>query len=722
MGFLSEGIYFLLAAIIAVPICKRLGLGSVLGYMAAGIIIGPLVLGLIERDENIQHIGELGVVFLLYIIGLELKPSRLWTLRRSVFAVGGAQVLLTGAVLSFLAWLLGQAIGPGIVIGFALAMSSTAFALQMLSERNEMTTEHGRSAFGILLFQDLAVIPLLAIVPLLSFGVGANTVADVAEDMGVNPSVVDIVTTTVSDTVDDLAGEPVDLEGHGEVVPADTAVTLSDDKQLDIHDNPADSLAHNPAHPAHETSHAAARDAENDTGHDAAHGHASEESGENALRIAPIPQESLLWKIGEALLVILGVFVIGRYLLRYVLRAVAYTNNHELFTALSLLTVLGTALLMEYVGLSMALGGFLAGVLLADSEYRHQLESDIEPFKGLLLGLFFIATGMMLRIEPIIEQPVLMAALVVGLVGIKAAILYGVGRISGMRSGAALALAATLCQGGEFAFVIFIQAVAVGSLQQEVADLLIVVVTLSMVITPILIMLLSYWQKRREKAAEPEPDMPDMPYTPQVLIAGFGRFGQITARILAGHKIPFTALESSASQVDYVKQFGNKAFYGNPGRIELLRAAHAADAKVLVIAVDDIPTSLKIAEMARKHFPHLTVIGRARNRQHYYQLRELGVAIIRRETFGSALEVASNVLQNLGFSETDAENSVRMFRESDESRLEDAFADWTDDEKMRELARKAAAELQELFTQDAQAETSAGDEVEYPAETAQKAT
>lgn len=696
MEFLTDAIYFLLAAIVAVPICKRLGLGSVLGYMLAGIVIGPLVLGLIEDAESVQHTAELGVVFLLYIIGLELKPSRLWTMRRSVFAVGGAQVLLTGVALSAIAWLLGQAIGPGIVIGFALAMSSTAFALQMLSEREEMTTEHGRAAFGVLLFQDLAVIPLLAIVPLLSIGVGTSTMAEVAEDIGANPIVVETVTETVADTVDDLAGEQLDLAAHGEVLSLDA-------NSLDNH-----ALVTDDSYAATPITHAKA-DVDVHVQY--------AEVGENALHIAPVPQESLLWKILEALLVVLGVYVVGRYLLRYVLRYVAYTNNHELFTALSLLTVLGTALLMEQVGLSMALGGFMAGVLLADSEYRHQLEADIEPFKGLLLGLFFIATGMMLSLDPVVEQPLLMTALVLGLVSIKGFILYGIGRLSGMQGAAALALAATLCQGGEFAFVIFIQAVSSGSLQAGVADLLIVVVTLSMVITPLLVMLLSAIQKRRARRAETQaiqPDLPEVQEVPQVIIAGFGRFGQITARILAGHKIAFTALEKSVEQVDYVKKFGNEVYYGDPGRIELLRAAHADEAKVLVIAVDNTDTALRIAVMARQHFPNLTVISRAKNRQHYYQLKELGVKIINRETFASALEVAASVLQQLGFSREDAAKTVQMFRDSDEARLEENFADWQDDEKMQAHARLAAIELQKLFTQDAQAEA-VDDEVEYPA-------
>jgi glutathione-regulated potassium-efflux system ancillary protein KefC len=430
---LLDVMVFLVGAVIAVPLFKRFGLGAVLGYLVAGVIIGPWGLGLIEDVDDILHFAELGVVMLLFIIGLELQPSRLWALRRLVFGYGGAQWLLTGGLIAAIGLGFGLSLGTALLVGLVLALSSTAFALQLLAERNDLPKRYGRMAFAVLLFQDLAVVPLLAIVPLL---------------------------------------------GN----QADTAVPLA--------------------------------------------------------------------TIAKAIGILVLVIVAGRFLLRHVLRIVALSRVREILTATALLVVLGTAMLMEQAGLSMALGAFLAGVLLADSEFRHQLEADIEPFKGLLLGLFFMAVGMSLNLGLIVDTPMAVATVVILLIGIKFAVLFGLGKWVGLDTPSARRLGLVISQGGEFAFVVFGVAVGVGALEQGLSELLIVAVSLSMVLTPLLLLI-----EDRASAVPPIDDnydaMPDE-HAP-VIIAGFGRFGQITARVLGAKRIGFTALEVNQEQVDFVR-------------------------------------------------------------------------------------------------------------------------------------------------------------------------
>ncbi|MDH3640248.1 MAG: monovalent cation:proton antiporter-2 (CPA2) family protein, partial [Gammaproteobacteria bacterium] len=423
MSVLTEAVVFLGAAVVAVPVFKRLGFGAVLGYLTAGIVIGPAGLGIIRDVDNILHFAEFGVVLLLFVIGLELQPSRLWVMRKSVFGLGGAQVLVSAVLLGTAALLLGLDPTAAVVVGFGLSLSSTAFALQMLAEKKQLTTRHGRTSFSILLFQDLAVIPLLALIPLLGGG-----------------------------------GEPGGVD------------------------------------------------------------------------------RALVFAIIKAVAVIVVVVVGGRYLIRYVFRFIAATETHEVFTALALLTVIGTALLMHWVGLSMALGAFLAGVLLADSEYRHALEADLEPFKGLLLGLFFIAVGMSVNLALIRSEFLQVMGLVVGLLLLKVLVLFGIGRVSGMSARSASSLAAALPQGGEFAFVIFGVAVAAGVLSRDLVGLLIVVVTLSMVLTPFLFSGNALIQSRLAGRPATDYEHPDEQEN-HVIIAGFGRFGQIVARILRAKRI-----------------------------------------------------------------------------------------------------------------------------------------------------------------------------------------
>ncbi|MCR9261137.1 MAG: monovalent cation:proton antiporter-2 (CPA2) family protein [Pseudomonadaceae bacterium] len=577
-------IVLLTGAVIAVPVFKLLGLGSVLGYLAAGALIGPWALGLIDDVDDILHFAELGVVMLLFIIGLELKPARLWALRRSIFGFGSAQLLLSALLIGAFAYLLGHTLQIALLIGLVLALSSTAFALQLLAERGELTQRHGRSAFATLLFQDLAVVPLLALVPLLG------------------------------------------------------------------------------------------------------------DSSSNGFQ----------WQtVALAFGTVVGVVFLGGWVLKNLLKIVARSRVREILTATALLTVLGTATLLEHAGLSMALGAFLAGVLLADTEFRHQLEADIEPFKGLLLGLFFIAVGMSMNLGLIAEQPFDILTMVIALVSIKFLVLFALGKWQGLENASARRLGWVLSQGGEFAFVIFGVAVTTSVLPGSTAELWIVVVSLSMLTTPLLMFLEDrVWNK---KAPEEPYELPDDD-EPRVIIAGFGRFGQIIARVLSAKKIPFTALDASQEQVDFVKQYGNKIYYGDASRLDLLEAAGADKASLFVLAIDEAEPSLRTAALVSKHFPHLKIYARAHNRKHAYQLMDLGIEIIRRDTFHSALSLTEAVLTGLGYSASRAQHSVEAFKAKDVERLHAHQHLHNDNEKMRDLAKSAARELEEMFAADAASE------------------
>jgi len=594
MEMLVQAAVFFAAAVIVVPIFRKLGLGAVLGYLAAGALIGPFGLKLIIDVDAIMHFAEFGVVLLLFIIGLELQPARLWTFRSTVFGLGGAQVLVTGLILGAAAVAFGIGVAPAAVIGLGLALSSTAFVLQTLAERGELKDRHGRVAFAILLFQDMAAIPVLAVVPLL---------------------------------------------GAGYAVASGTSVSFT-----------------------------------------------------------------LLKVAGVLTAVIVG----GTLLLRPVLRAVAATRTPELFTATALLIVSGTALLMNSVGISMALGAFLAGMLLANSEYRHQLEADIEPFKGLLLGLFFISVGMALNLGLLRESAGTVGLLVAGLLIVKGVVVYGLGRLWGLNHRSSKSLGLAIPQGGEFAFVIFTAAVTAGVMSKNLEELLVLVVSVSMAATPA-ISLANDWLTRGFVPPPEKPYHVAPPDEQPVIIAGFGRFGQIVGRILAARRIPFTALDISATQVDFVRKFGNEVYYGDASRLDLLRAAKADTAKVMVLAIDDMEASLRTAETVVKNFPHLKVYARARNRQHAYRLMDLGVTMLRRETFLSSLDLARQVLVGLGMDEAEAQRTVAAFREHDERRLFEHYTHYGDEEKMRSLAKAGAKELEEMFARDA-AEGVAGEE------------
>jgi glutathione-regulated potassium-efflux system protein KefB len=588
MAFLQETAIFLTAAVIAVPVAKRLGLGAVLGYLAAGAAIGPQGLALVSDVLDTFHFAEFGVVLLLFVIGLELQPSRLWTMRQSVFGLGCMQLFVTGGALALVARLLGLGPEAAAVVGLSLSLSSTAVALQTLAEKNQLTTRHGRAAFSILLFQDLAVIPLLALAPLLA----------------------------------------PDAQG-----PMRSAGALA------------------------------------------------------AL---------------ETLGILVGTAVAGRFFLRYALRVVARTRVQEVFTAFALLTVIATTLLMEQLGLSAALGAFLAGVLLADSEYRHELQADLEPFKGLLLGLFFIAVGMSLNMQTIVQEPGKMAMLVFGLFLIKGVILFVIGRANGLGTPSARALAVALAQGGEFAFVVLGVAVEAEIITRALSDQLIAAVTLSLVATPLLFAINGVIERREAKRKASERAYDSLPGDEsQVIIAGFGRFGQIVARILRARRISFTALEISSEQVEFVRNYGSKVYYGDASRLDLLQAARVDAAIAFVLAIDDVAASVRTAEVVRKHFPNLKIYARARNRQHAYRLMELGISVVWRETFLSSLDMARELLKGLGLPDFAADRAVEIFREHDETRLYSLYGEHRNEERMRMLAKKAAEELEELFAQDA---------------------
>lgn len=585
MPLLEQAAIFLATAVFLVPLFRRLRLGAVLGYLAAGALIGPWGLRLIGDVETTLKFAELGVVLLLFLVGLELEPSRLWALRRPVFGLGGAQVVITGLVLALLASATGLAWQAALIAGLGLAMSSTALVLSSLAEREALDTPHGRNAFAILLFQDLAVIPLLALLPLL---------AD--------------------------AGGP----GAGGWVTA-----------------------------------------------------------------------------GKGVAAIAAVVVTSRLVVRPVLKAVARYGGQEVFTAAALLVVIGAALAMEAIGLSMSLGAFLAGVLLADSEFRHELEADVEPFKGLLLGLFFIAVGMSANLTLLAQRPLTVLGLALGLMTVKALLLGAIMRLSGSPSETAQRVAVNLAQGGEFAFVLFAAAGGLGVFTPETSQLLVLVVTVSMLLAPLSFTLHDRLLERwLERTREPEFDAIDGPGNP-VIIAGYGRFGQIVSRVLRMGGIPFTVLEASYQQVDFVRKFGSKVYYGDASRLDLLKAARAAQANLFVLAIDDVEASMRAANVVRKHFPQLRILARARNRVHYFRLRDLGVHVIERETFQSSLEIARQALLQSGFGREAADRAVAFFERHDRQQLDAQYAVHQDEEQLIQTSMQAAAQLQELFEADA---------------------
>ena len=583
-GLLEHALVYLAAGLIAVPVFKRLGLGSVLGYLVAGMAIGPWGMRLVSDPGTVLGIAELGVVLLLFLVGIELNVQKVWTLRRAIFGLGVVQVTLTIAAVALLGLLFKMPLLVGVIAGMGIAMSSTAIGLQTLSEKNLLNTPGGQASFAVLLFQDLSVVPLLLV---LSFFTGNNSGMD--------------------------------------------------------------------------------------------------------------------WlKAGEAIFIVALLILAGRFLVRPVLRWIAETRLREVFVGFSLLVVLGAAALMQWVGLSMALGAFLAGVMLADSEYRHELELDIEPFKGLLLGLFFIAVGMSIDLSLFVRSPLLVLGIALGLVVLKAAILYPIAQAFGYcnRSDAGL-FAVALSQGGEFAFVLFGASSAL--LSPEVISVLNAAVAASMLSTPFLIMGYERFLRRnpRERAAG-TPDA--IAESNPVIVAGFGRFGQVAVRVLRALGIGATVIDIDPGQIDTVRRFGFKAYYGDATRLDLLESAGAGRAKVLLMAIDEPEAAMAAVKRIRERFPQLQVIARAHGRTDAYEYAELGVPQVR-EVFGSALDAALLMLKVLGYEEQNAKRAIARFREYDETQLVANAQHRGDLSKLIALSEQGRRDIAALLASEAQSTT-----------------
>lgn len=577
--FLQSGVVFLTAAVVAVPLAQRMGLGSVIGYLLAGVAIGPWGLGLISDVNAILHFAEFGVVLLLFLIGLELNPKKLWQMRGPILGLGGAQVLVTGAVLASIAYLLGFNWQSCLVIGMGLALSSTAIALRVIEEQGWSRSETGQSGFAVLLFQDIAVIPMLALMPVLAGNTGGNW-----------------------------------LDG--------------------------------------------------------------------------------VWMLCG----IVGLLIGGHYLLSPLFRYIVLSGVRELFTVAALLLVIGIALLMQNLGLSMALGTFLAGVLLAESEFRHELEIAIEPFKGLLLGLFFIAVGMAVDLGLLALMPVQIVLAVIGLVVVKGVILYVLARLSGTRAKARSSMAAILSQGGEFAFVIFTAASSEGLLHSEQVSFLLVVVSLSMVTTPLLLTAQRKWFARNLNVSGDDKLASDIVNKePRVIIAGFGRFGQIVGRLMYANKIKITVLESDPSQIKLLRKYGYKVFYGDATHLELLRAAGADEAEAIVICTDAPDEVMKIVELCQHHFPRMKILARARSRVEAHQLLNHGVERYSREMFLGALDLGRQALVTLGMHPYEAKRAEAHFRRLDSAMLKELLPQHNEDKRLTLRAREARKELEEIF-------------------------
>lgn len=589
MSLLLQITLFLAACLILVPLLKRLGIATVLGYLFTGIVLGPSVLNIAHEPEDIMELAEFGVIFLMFIIGLELRPQRLWDMRQSIFVMGSLQVVITGIVLMALVFfVLSQSIGASLVIGFALALSSTAFALQLLSEKQQLNTSFGQQSFSILLFQDIAAIPLIAIIPLLAGTTSPH---------------------------------------HGIAYFAAVIATFT------------------------------------------------------------------------------GLFLFSRYIMRPFFRFVAQSGAHELITAVGLCIVLAVVLLMDSLGISTTLGAFLTGVLLADSEFRHELEASIAPFKGLLLGLFFMTVGMTTPIALIVEQPWLIIGGALILLIVKTLLLTALARYRQFSWSNSLLLGTCLAQGGEFAFVVFNVAYSEKVLSKAMLEPLTLIVTLSMVLTPILYWLVSrYLIPRIEKETTPEYD--DIPnHHNPMIIAGFGRVGQIIARTAHLQHMPFTAIDNSLQKIDFVRRYGGTLYYGDVTQFDLLRSAGIEHAKVFVLAIDNVEDSMSIARHILLNYPNLKLLVRARDRHHVHLLTDLGVKLIWRETYMTALDMAYHSLCHLGVTTQNAKQTIRLFRQYDEDLLIQQQRIYTDEQKIYETHRNALAELEHLFESDSQIRT-----------------
>ncbi len=589
--WLTNSLIYLGAAVVAVPLARLLGLGSIIGYLGAGIAIGPWGLRLVTDPQAMLHFAEFGVVLMLFLVGLELEPKRLWAMRRPIFGWGSVQLFGSAALVLGVGLMAGVSWQLALVAGLALAMSSTAIGLGVLAERNLMPTTAGQSVLSVALLQDMAAIPILALVPLLA------------------------------------------------------------------------------------TSGAAA------------------EGGSGWLGAA------------KALGVIAAIVLGGRLLLRPALRWIARSDTPEIFTAASLLLVVATAALMQSVGLSMALGAFLAGVLLAESEYRRELETDLEPFKGLLLGLFFIAVGMSIDFAVVLARPALVAAIVFGFVLLKAGVLVAMAWRMGTPLAERPVFVVLLAQGGEFGFVVLQAALGAQVISAEASSLLVACIALSMVLTPLLMVLcdrvlVPRLAARAQAASGPAVDEISEEQTAPILICGFGRYGQIVARLINACGLTATVLDHSAEQVAGVRKFGWPAFYGDATRLDLLRVAGAAQARVIVVAIDDVAQSLEVVDLVREHFPQATLVVRARNTTHWYGLFERGVRHIERETLDSALMSGRSVLELMGWQPHAARNQALRFRQHSIELMQSLAPHMGDTNKLASLAKQGRQHLEEQWSRE----------------------
>ena len=587
--WLQMSLVYLGAAVFAVPLARLLGLGSIIGYLAAGIAIGPWGLKLVTDAATILHFAEFGVVLMLFLVGLELEPKRLWALRRPIFGWGSVQLLGSTLLILGIGVACGASSRLALVAGLGLALSSTAIGLGVLNERNLMSTRSGQSVLSVALLQDIAAIPILALLPLLA-----------------------------------VAGADAHADGDG------------------------------------------------------------------------------WWGAAKAVGVVALIVLGGRLALRPALRWIARSDTPEIFTAASLLLVVATAALMESVGLSMALGAFLAGVLLAESEYRRELETDLEPFKGLLLGLFFIAVGMSIDFAVVMSHPALVAALVLGFLVLKALVLVAMARAMRLPLAERPVFVVLLAQGGEFGFVVFQAASQARVVSGDTASLLVAAVALSMLLTPLLLVLCDRWLVPRlaRHGIAPKPDEISEAQDAPIIIAGFGRYGQIVGRMINANGLSATVLEHNADQVETVRRFGWRVFYGDATRLDLLRTAGAAQARVLVLAIDDVDQSVAVARLVREHFPRLQLVARARNVTHYYRLRELGVALIERETLDSALMSARSVLELMGWQPHSARNQALRFRRHSIELMERMAPHFGDEKQLIALAKQGREQLEAQWAQE----------------------
>ncbi len=579
-NLLGALLFLLIAVALAVPLFRRLKLGAILGYLVAGLVIGPEGVDLFENPKNILHFSEIGVVLLLFVIGLELSPDKLWLMRRHIAGLGVGQLLLSALFIGAIVLSFFQSMSAALIIGFGLALSSTAFAIQLMAEKGILASPAGRRGFAILLLQDLAVIPVLFLVQSFS------------------------QTTT----------QP---------------------------------------HP---------------------------------------------WWYG--VLGIITLIVVGRFALSPLLKLVSRYGSRESMTASSLLIVVGAAYLMELVGLSMGMGAFIAGIMLANSSYRHQLESDIEPFKGLTLGLFFIAIGMTLDVQLFLKNPLLLTMLAIGLMLLKSVIIAGLLKLSGIGWRLGMQMGLMLSQGGEFAFVVMTQASEGGAISSNLANQVSLIVGLSMALTSPMVALVGMW-KRNPKQESPSTDIqPKYQDNPEVMIMGFGRFGQTTGRILAANGIPFIALDKDAEHIEFVQQFGNKVHFGDASRLDVLHAAGIEKVKVVLVATDEVAVTEKITSLVAHHYPEIKVIARARNRAAYWALRSLGAHRVVREVFKGSLDAAASTLSSLGFSTGEALKTIDEFESHDNAMMIHSYEHRDDLDKLIEIGRKGRADLERLFKQD----------------------